>query len=267
MDDRTGLNESGAIAEQDPDARAREIRAEIERTREDMSETVDAIQEKLRPANLAATAASGAADKMKDLAATTTEKVKDMASTTAETVKDMAYTATGTTEEWWDEHRDSGLIGRIRNHPLPAVLAGVGLTWLAFSNGASHRRGAYDRHLPSSGDRRGGSGRAPDYRRSIHDGVQRSMYDGAVADAGQSIRAGRHRLESMVREYPLAVGAAALLIGASLGMVVPESERENELMGEARDNALERAQEAATGAVDRVKDAAAEVVTRAAKGD
>jgi hypothetical protein len=71
----------------------------------------------------------------------------------------------------------------------------------------------------------------------------------------------------MVREYPLAVGAAALLIGASLGMVVPETDRENELMGEARDNALERAQEAASGAVDRVKDAAAEVVTRAAVGD
>ena len=263
MDDRTGLNQPSATAEQDPDARTREIRAEIERTREDMSETVDAIQEKLRPANLAATAVSGAADKVKDLAATTTEKVKDMASTTTETVKDMAQSAAGTTEEWWDEHRDSGLVGRIRNHPFPAMLAGVGLTWLAFSNGATRRRGYYDRQLPSSGNLRGVSERSPEYRRSAYEGAPRR----AVAEAGETIRAGRHRLESMVREYPLAVGAAALLIGASLGMVVPETDRENELMGEARDNALERAQEAASGAVDRVKDAAAEVVTRAAMGD
>jgi hypothetical protein len=71
----------------------------------------------------------------------------------------------------------------------------------------------------------------------------------------------------MVRDYPLAVGAAALLIGASLGMAVPESERENEWMGEARESAVQRAQDAASGAVDRVKDAAAEVVTRAAIGD
>lgn len=263
MDDRTGLNAPGAIAEQDPDARAREIRAEIERTREDLSETVEAIQEKLRPANLAATAVSGAADKMKDLAATTTEKVKDMAATTTETVKDMAYSATGTTEEWWDEHRDSGLIGKIRNHPFPAMLVGVGLTWLAFSNGGSHRRGSYDRQLPAGGDRRVGSGRSPEYPRSMYDDAPRR----AVAGASQTIRSGRYRLESMMRDYPLAVGAAALLLGASLGMVVPETDRENELMGEARDNALERAQEAASGAVDRVKDAAAEVVTRAAMGD
>ncbi len=69
----------------------------------------------------------------------------------------------------------------------------------------------------------------------------------------------------MVRDYPLAVGAAALLIGASLGMVVPETERENEWMGEARENALRRAQDAASDAVDRVKDAAAEIVTGAAQ--
>ena len=71
----------------------------------------------------------------------------------------------------------------------------------------------------------------------------------------------------MIRDYPLAVGAAAAILGASLGMAVPETERENEWMGEARDNAWERAQEAATGAVDRVKEAAASVVTQAGIGD
>ena len=53
MDDRTGrldVPNATAPADRDPDARASEIRAEIERTREDLSETVDAIQEKLRPA-------------------------------------------------------------------------------------------------------------------------------------------------------------------------------------------------------------------------
>ena len=74
-------------------------------------------------------------------------------------------------------------------------------------------------------------------------------------------------LDSMIRDYPLAVGAAAAILGASLGMAVPETERENEWMGEARDNAWERAQEAATGAVDRVKEAAASVVTQAGIGD
>ena len=157
MDDRTGrldMPNATAEADGDPDARAREIRAEIERTREDLSETVDAIQEKLRPANLAASAASGATDKVKDLASAATEKVKDMASTTTERVMDMASNAAGTTEDWWDANSDTGVIGRIRNNPLPAVLASVGLTWLALSDGdrAGAARAAVNSVPPATGD-------------------------------------------------------------------------------------------------------------------
>ena len=71
----------------------------------------------------------------------------------------------------------------------------------------------------------------------------------------------------MVREYPLAVGAAALILGASLGMAVPETQAENDMLGETRDATLKRAQDAASAAVSKVKDATADVVTRAALGD
>ena len=266
MDDRTrrlDTTNATAEAERDPDVRARDIRAEIERTREDLSETVDAIQEKLRPANLAASAASSAADTAKDLASTATEKVKDMASTTTEKLKDIASSAAGTTEEWWDANRDTGFIGRMRNNPLPAVLASVGLTWLALSDGGSARRGSSGR---STGEWRSQPGRTSEYGRSnslLHTDAPRRV----AAEARQTFRSGRYQLESMVRDYPLAVGAAALLIGASLGMAVPETESENEWMGEARESAMQRAQEAASGAVDRVKEAASEVVTRATNAD
>ena len=269
MDDRTGrldVPNATAPADRDPDARASEIRAEIERTREDLSETVDAIQEKLRPANLVASAASGAADKVKDMASTATEKVKDMASTTTEKVKDMASTAAGTTEDWWEANSDTGFMGRIRSNPLPAVLAGVGLTWLAFSDGGSNRRGARGRHQPSSADWQSQPDRSPDYRRP-RSMLQSDAPRRVAAEARQTFNSGRYRLESMVRDYPLAVGAAALIIGASLGMAVPETESENEWMGEARENAVQRAQDAASGAVDRVKEVATEVVNRATSGD
>ena len=267
MDDRTGrldMPNATAEADGDPTYVHGRFRAEIERTREDLSETVDAIQEKLRPANLAASAASGAADKVKDLASTATEKVKDMASTTTERVKDMASNAAGTTEEWWDANSDTGVIGRIRNNPLPAVLASVGLTWLALSDGGSSRRGSIGRQQRSTGDWRSQADRSSEYGRSesmLHTDAPRRVA------SRQTLRSGRYRLESMVRDYPLAVGAAALLIGASLGMAVPETESENEWMGEARESAVQRAQEAASGAVDRVKEAATEVVTRATNGD
>lgn len=243
MDDRTGRIDTPDptnAAGRDTDARTREIRGEIERTREDLSETVDAIQAKLRPANLLASARSNAKDRMQDIASTTTERIKD-----------MAYSAAETTEEWWNASSRNGFVERIRSHPFPALMAGVGLTWLAFSNGRSGRSRAFAGQ--SSQQAWGESDRWTEER------------------PGTALRNDRpnlvSRLESMVRDYPLAVGAAALLIGASLGMAVPETESENEWMGDARDAAVERAQDAASSAVDRVKDAAAEVVSRAAMGD
>ena len=89
----------------------------------------------------------------------------------------------------------------------------------------------------------------------------------AIPNGRSAMGNGVRQIETMVRKYPLAVGAAAVLIVESLGMVVPETEQENELMGEARDTALERAQQVATGTVDRVKEAAATALTQAALGD
>ena len=117
MDDRAGNVDAarvGGTTDPDADRRAREIRSEIEQTREDLSETVGAIQEKLRPGNVVASAASA----------------------TTERVKDMANRATETAEEWWDASGGTGLLDRVRSNPVPAVLTGVGLAWLGLSTGS-----------------------------------------------------------------------------------------------------------------------------------
>lgn len=233
---------ASATTDQDADRRPREIRSEIEQTREDIAETVDAIQEKLRPSNVVASAASA-----------TTEKVKD-----------MAYRATENAEEWWDASGGTGLMDRIRTNPVPAVLAGVGLAWLAMSDSSSRSR----QFRTGSFDRNAGYGRegqsAP-----VAQTPPRGMEPPArgMDNARRALRRGSRRLESTIREYPLAVGAAAAILGASVGMAVPETERENEWLGDARESTVQRAREAATGAVDRAKDAAADAVTRAAIGD
>jgi len=223
------------------EVRVRQIRAEIEQTRDELSETVDAIQEKLRPSNIASSAATA-----------TTEKVKN-----------MTYSAADTAGDWWEASGGNRMIARVKNNPIPAAMAGIGLAWLWFGgNGRRHRSDQY---------------RAEPYRseyatrpwRESPEG-DHSLLDSAsemTARSGDMMRRGRRSLGLMIRDYPLAVGAAAAVLGATLGLVVPETERENELMGEARDNAVERAQEAATGAASRVKEAAADVVTRAVTGD
>jgi hypothetical protein len=69
----------------------------------------------------------------------------------------------------------------------------------------------------------------------------------------------------MVEENPLLVGAGALMIGAAFGFAVPETETENEWMGETRDNIVERARETARDAAGQVQDAASSVADAAKK--
>jgi hypothetical protein len=266
MDDQTGrVSGAGADRELDADTeeRAREIRTEIHETREQLAETVEAIQEKLRPANVVASAASA----------------------TTERVRDMAYNAAERADELWDSSGASRFVDRLTAKPVPLAMTLIGAAWLmmggdrdrqqygsrrvrtsrAYSSGADYPAGA--RYASGSED---ASGREDATRNDYdyeYDYARNRSYTDRSQSVGRFVSENGRRVQSMVREYPLAVGAAALILGASLGMVVPETEAENQMMGETRDLAMQRAQEAATGAVGKVKEATADVVTRAALGD
>jgi hypothetical protein len=63
----------------------------------------------------------------------------------------------------------------------------------------------------------------------------------------------------MLRETPLTTGALALGLGAAVGLAVPETRKENEVMGEARETVVEKAQEKAQEAQQKVQRVAEEV--------
>ena len=65
-------------------------------SREQLAETVEAIQEKLRPANVVASAASA----------------------TTERVRDMAYTAAERADELWDSSGASRFVDRLTAKPV-----------------------------------------------------------------------------------------------------------------------------------------------------
>ena len=122
--------------EQLPDDRTREIRAEIEQTRENMSETVNAIQDRLRPSTLA----SNAAERVKDAAM---DKFRDVA--------------------------DSESVMYVRANPIPAAMVGIGvagLAWLAMGGRESRSSDGLDRGVVLTAP--GASG-AP-FRRTIRAG-------------------------------------------------------------------------------------------------
>lgn len=227
--------------------RTRQLEGEIEHTRAELSETIDALQEKLRPGNLV----SEATDRMKTA---TTEKVKDMADTASETAQGM-----------WEG---------ARQNPVPALMIGAGVAWMLLDrsrhgNGHSSRRAWAD-----SPSRRYGTFNEPDdyYRDDVRGASrewsgQRSTGEGLTTwareagdEARHTARKAQNGLQRMLRQNPLLVGAAAMLAGAAVGASLPETERENELMGEARDTVVDRAQQAAENAVTAVKEAANDVV-------
>jgi hypothetical protein len=241
-----------------PEQRTRELRAEIERTREDMSETVNAIQDRLRPGTIAANAA---------------ESIRDTAS---ETTRELV---------------ESEPVMYVRANPIPAAMVGIGiagLAWLAFggrdaadarrdSGRGSRQRGYYpgyssesEQYLRPDGSRgsydRHDYGTSGAYAREAGEGVSERVAD--VADdvrerAGEVTRRARRQaaraqtgLQRAWDDNPLLIGAASAALGALVGLVVPETEAENEWMGERRDEMIEGVQQAVREKVDDVQKAA-----------
>lgn len=268
--------------------RARELEKEIAETRAEMSETIEAIQEKLRPANLM----SEATEKVKSA---TTEKVKNMADTASETAQDVMR---GTRE------RASDVVESAKQNPIPALMIGAGVAWLLLGRSKDRNSGyrggstwsqdstrnartgypggedyyrsteanysdvdrqsgsssQYAGNTQYSGTGRYGQGSQYGYGNDSWAGGASDALSGAGDTARQTVRRTSNQLQRMLRDNPLLVGAAAVLAGAAIGASLPETERENQLMGEARDSVVDRAQEVARDATNTVKQVASDPV-------
>jgi hypothetical protein len=248
---------------QEADARAREIREEIAQTRDDMSETIEAIQDRLKPSTVVATA---------------TERVK---SATTEKVKQMANTAGDAA----DRVMHNSFADTVRENPWPVAMIGIGAAWLWMKSRADS--GEYGTGRYAYGDdytERDEYGIENDWRRrtaparmtyrSSEYGEDLGYYDRSNEEPGSSVgeyvdsvratarrtsRRTQNGFNRVLRENPLALGAAATIVGVAIGMTLPETDVENEWMGDARDNVVERAKEMAGNAAERVGTAAEQV--------
>ena len=86
-------------------------------------------------------------------------------------------------------------------------------------------------------------------------------------------RNARYQARDVMRENPIVAGVAALALGAVVGAIIPETDKENEWMGGTRDQLLDRGKELAREGVSRAADiataathAAADAAKNEAKG-
>jgi hypothetical protein len=80
---------------------------------------------------------------------------------------------------------------------------------------------------------------------------------GTAQQVGQQVqdqaRQAQGWMQRTMRENPLTLGAVALALGAAVGMSVPETRPEHQLLGPARDNLVNKAQDATQDTVQRVQ--------------
>jgi hypothetical protein len=159
---------------------------------------------------------------------------------------------------------------RLRDNPIPAALCGIGLTWLATSESGRSRASISTGSWEESGDGRDDSSALSEATRHIGDKAQEYAFETTTA-VRRSTRRAQTQLQRMMHDNPLMVGAGALVVGAALGLSLPETERENEWMGETRDNLVNRAQDVARNAASTAQEAtgemAGEVVKRVMSGE
>jgi hypothetical protein len=216
------------------------------------------------------------------------ESVRDA---TVGRAKDMARGA----QESWSSRQPygsgGGFVDRIRENPIPAAFAAGSVAWFAFAAGRSGRPrrrtaiyGSTMGNDPYVRETTIGDEMEESYGEYDAREYDRSSYRDAMSGVGERAGAMTHRagermrrasrrtqngLQRLLSTNPLAVGAIAAAAGAIIGLALPETERENELMGDARESMVDRAKEAAHGAAERVQEAAkaaqkvaTEVVTR-----
>lgn len=258
----------------DPDA----IQHDIERTRAEMSSTIDAIQEKLTPGQM-----------------------MDQA---------VAYARTSLPADF-----GQNLSNAVRNNPLPVALVGIGLAWLAMSGQQPQRRayrasaseyygneamGTYDADRYGEYDASTGHGmkeRASEFGHRISSGAssvsgrardaahgaRERMHDareklhGARERISESAHSARERMDElghrsqeqyyrardnvnhMIEEQPLMIGALGLAVGAVLGAMLPSTRREDEMMGQTRDELFNKAKQTAREQSEHLKESAQRV--------
>ena len=142
----------------------------------------------------------------------------------------------------------NNLSSSVKTHPLPATLTGIGIAWLmAVGNKQPSQASSYSESTgPTIGESMHGIGDR------MQSAKERASQLGS--SARQQLDRARGGWDSMLNEHPLALGAIGLAIGAVVAAMAPRTEKEDQLMGQARDDLLDKAKQAGTEKLEQMKE-------------
>jgi uncharacterized protein YjbJ (UPF0337 family) len=323
-----------AIESDDPEV----IAAQIERTRAGMTNTIDALQDRLAPellANQAKETATEVTDHARDAAKETihyaideaktairelsddgtfarlsgnaveaagrvTDHAKEAAKEAAThaidegkaAVRELSGQATGamraatlgrvehltgmTRERMQSQETGTEMLALIRENPLPATIAAVGLGWLWMQrSGQGQSTSAYGSYS-GNGQHQGGIGNlghqvvgqaqhvVGQVGHSVGDMVSQAQdmtgqVGGQARSAGGSVQTATKSLTQGISGDPLALAALGVALGAAAAILLPATEQERQLMGQAHDRMMEQAQAVGAETVEKVQRVATEV--------
>jgi ElaB/YqjD/DUF883 family membrane-anchored ribosome-binding protein len=279
---------SDAAPTGDPEERVEQLTEEIDQTRDGLTETIQAIGDKLEPGNLAREATDS-------VVATTRGKVDQMTYGAQETFRDVTS-------------NPGSILDTVKSNPIPAGMIGLGVAMLfmnrgkqgqadrRFSSSPAGYRGyqsfdygsslpgdhGYNRRSswePQEWDRRSSSGQNPMERAgqtvagvagSAGETVSNAADEAGrrvseLADtvgetageipqqAGYYVQQGSSQIRRFIDENPLGAGVIAVAAGAAIGMLLPTTDVERQTIGPARDQVVQQAESSVHQALDKVE--------------
>lgn len=255
MDERT--NQISAAADSDDlrttstsaddyDENTGQLRADIEDTRADMSQTLNEIQERLSPENLVGQAKEAVREATIGKVEKAMGQVGETLSAVAEPVREVAGRAGNAIKEVGTTVGD-----QIWKNPIPIALIGLGVGMLVMKN----YRGLGDVGQPRQTEAQStGASTLNQVKETASDLANRSTQ--TLNELGTKAKNSASRFGEIMRDNPLAAGAVAIAAGTAVGLLIPSTQFESEYIGETGERLVDKVEDAARDALGKVQDAA-----------
>lgn len=235
-----------------------QLRSDIEDTRAEMSQTINAIQERLSPEHLM----GQVKETVREATIGKVERVMEQVGGTIAEATEPAREAMGRAGT---AIKETGMsVGNsMWKNPIPVALIGLGVGLLMMrkygGDGGAYQTPRTRRNFRTEygGQNTGTLNQVKDTASDLANKSTEALSN-LGTKARDSVSTAGSRLGQVLRENPLAVGAVAVAAGTAVGLALPSTRFESEYIGEASERLIDKAQDVAREAIDRVQNVAKE---------